>query len=54
MHASLQRIATLDNYINAFYKQYDDFVINYNEKFAKPGVRRSWPSSTNTICLRRT
>jgi hypothetical protein len=26
-----------ENYINAFYKQYDDFVIAYNEKFAKPG-----------------
>ncbi len=25
------------NYINAFYRQYDEFVINYNEKFAKPG-----------------
>ncbi|MEQ8787039.1 MAG: multiheme c-type cytochrome [Pirellulaceae bacterium] len=25
------------NYVDAFYKQYDDFVINYNEKFAKPG-----------------
>ena len=25
------------NYVNAFYQQYDDFVINYNEKFAKPG-----------------
>ena len=25
------------NYVTAFYKQYDDFVINYNEKFAKPG-----------------
>ena len=24
-------------YVAAFYKQYDDFVINYNEKFAKPG-----------------
>ena len=24
-------------YVNAFYQQYDDFVINYNEKFAKPG-----------------
>lgn len=24
-------------YVDAFYKQYDDFVINYNEKFAKPG-----------------
>ena len=24
-------------YVGAFYEQYDDFVINYNEKFAKPG-----------------
>lgn len=24
-------------YVQAFYQQYDDFVINYNEKFAKPG-----------------
>lgn len=24
-------------YIDAFYKQYDDFVVNYNEKFGKPG-----------------
>lgn len=28
-----------DNYVNAFYKQYDDFVVNYNEKFAKPGTK---------------
>jgi len=28
-----------DNYVNAFYQQYDDFVINYNEKFAKPGQK---------------
>ena len=28
-----------ENYVNAFYKQYDDFVINYNEKFAKPGTK---------------
>jgi len=28
-----------ENYVNAFYKQYDDFVINYNEKFAKPGEK---------------
>lgn len=27
------------NYVNAFYQQYDDFVINYNEKFAKPGTK---------------
>ena len=27
------------NYVNGFYKQYDDFVINYNEKFAKPGQK---------------
>ena len=26
-----------DNYVNGFYQQYDDFVVNYNEKFAKPG-----------------
>lgn len=26
-----------ENYVNAFYRQYDDFVIAYNEKFAKPG-----------------
>jgi hydroxylamine dehydrogenase len=25
------------NYVGAFYQQYDDFVVNYNEKFAKPG-----------------
>ncbi len=27
------------DYINSFYKQYDDFVILYNEKFAKPGLK---------------
>jgi len=27
------------SYVDAFYKQYDDFVINYNEKFAKPGQK---------------
>ncbi len=25
------------DYLNGFYKQYDDFVVLYNEKFAKPG-----------------
>jgi hypothetical protein len=25
------------DYITGFYKQYDDFIVNYNEKFAKPG-----------------
>lgn len=25
------------DYTNAFYKQYDDFLVLYNEKFAKPG-----------------
>jgi hypothetical protein len=25
------------NYVGAFYQQYDEFVVNYNEKFAKPG-----------------
>ncbi len=28
-----------ENYVSAFYKQYDDFVVNYNEKFAKPGQK---------------
>ncbi len=28
-----------ENYVDSFYKQYDDFVINYNEKFAKPGQK---------------
>ncbi len=27
------------DYANAFYKQYDDFVVLYNEKFAKPGKK---------------
>jgi len=27
------------NYIDNFYQQYDEFVINYNEKFAKPGQK---------------
>ncbi len=26
-----------ENFVDAFYTQYDDFVVNYNEKFAKPG-----------------
>jgi hypothetical protein len=26
-----------DGYVNAFYKQYDDLVVLFNEKFAKPG-----------------
>jgi len=26
-------------YVNSFYKQYDDFVILFNEKFAKPGQK---------------
>jgi len=25
------------DYVNSFYRQYDDFIILYNEKFAKPG-----------------
>ncbi len=27
------------DYVNAFYKQYDDFVVLYNEKFGKPGQK---------------
>jgi hypothetical protein len=26
------------DYVNSFYQQYDDFVVLYNEKFAKPGA----------------
>ena len=26
-----------DDYVTSFYRQYDDLVILYNEKFAKPG-----------------
>ncbi len=26
------------DYVNGFYKQYDDFLVLYNEKFAKPGA----------------
>lgn len=28
-----------ENYVDAFYTQYDDFVVNFNEKFAKPGQK---------------
>ncbi len=28
-----------EGYVNAFYEQYDDFVMLYNEKFAKPGKK---------------
>lgn len=28
-----------ENYVQAFYQQYDDFLLNYNEKFAKPGKK---------------
>jgi len=28
-----------ENYVVGFYKQYDDFIVNYNEKFAKPGKK---------------
>ncbi|KPK09520.1 MAG: hydroxylamine oxidoreductase [Gemmatimonas sp. SG8_28] len=27
-----------DDYVNKFYRQYDDLVVLYNEKFAKPGI----------------
>ena len=27
-----------DDYVNSFYTQYDDLVVLYNEKFAKPGL----------------
>ena len=28
-----------ENYVDSFYKQYDDFIVNYNEKFAKPAQK---------------
>jgi hydroxylamine dehydrogenase len=28
-----------NDYVDGFYKQYDDFVVLYNEKFAKPGQK---------------
>jgi hypothetical protein len=28
-----------ENYVDAFYKQYDDFIVLYNEKFAKPAQK---------------
>ncbi len=37
------------NYINAFYQQYDDFVVNYNEKFAKPGTKIMAALSENNL-----
>ncbi len=43
-----------DDYVNSFYRQYDDLVILFNEKFAKPGrdimgalVSNGLRSSTN-------
>jgi hydroxylamine dehydrogenase len=27
------------NYVGAFYKQYDDFIVNFNQKFAVPGTK---------------
>jgi len=27
------------SYVNGFYKQYDDFIVLFNEKFAKPGTK---------------
>jgi hypothetical protein len=27
-----------DSYVNAFFRQYDDLIVLYNEKFAKPGL----------------
>jgi hypothetical protein len=28
-----------NDYVNGFYKQYDDFLVLYNEKFARPGKK---------------
>jgi hypothetical protein len=31
------KVCHTPDYISSFYSQYDDFIINFNEKFAKPG-----------------
>jgi hydroxylamine dehydrogenase len=36
-------------YVNAFYKQYDDFIVLYNEKFGKPGKAIVSALSTNGL-----
>jgi hypothetical protein len=35
-----------------FYKQYDDFVVLYNEKFAKPGAAIMRRCSTRSCCTK--
>jgi hydroxylamine dehydrogenase len=38
----MQQVCTTchaSSYVEGFYKQYDDFVVLYNEKFAKPGLQ---------------
>ena len=37
------------DYVNAFYKQYDDLIILYNEKFAKPGTKIMAALRTNGL-----
>ncbi len=36
-------------YVNAFYKQYDDFIVLYNEKFGKPGQSIMTALKTNGL-----
>ena len=41
------------DYVNGFYKQYDDLVILYNEKFGKPGTEIMARSATRISSRRR-
>lgn len=36
-------------YVGGFYKQYDDFINNYNEKFAKPGLKLMAAMKTHKV-----
>jgi hypothetical protein len=40
------------DYINQFYRQYDDLVIHYNEKFAKPGQAIMTALAENNLITR--
>jgi hypothetical protein len=40
------------DYINQFYRQYDDLVVHFNEKFAKPGQAIMTALATNGLVTR--
>lgn len=41
------------DYVSAFYQQYDDFVVLYNEKFAKPGRKIMAALSDNGLITKK-